>query len=155
VVANVVAGSYLLPRSLRPALLRRCGIPVGEGTIFHARCMFAGLSVSVGQGCYIGYQCSFESSASITIHDNVFMAHRVNVVTATHELGDHSQRAARQLQLPVTIGRGCWLGTDVSVLPGTTIGDGCVIAAGAVVTADCEPDGMYAGVPARRIRELD
>jgi maltose O-acetyltransferase len=40
------------------------------------------------------------------------------------------------------------------VLPGVTIGAGCAVAAGAVVTADCEPDGLYAGVPARRVRDL-
>jgi maltose O-acetyltransferase len=41
------------------------------------------------------------------------------------------------------------------VLPGVTVGDGCVIAAGAVVNADCQPDGLYAGVPARRVRDLE
>jgi maltose O-acetyltransferase len=55
----------------------------------------------------------------------------------------------------VSVGNGSWLGTGVTVLPGVTIGEGCVIAAGAVVTADCAPDGLYAGVPARRIRDLD
>lgn len=50
---------------------------------------------------------------------------------------------------------GCWLGGNVTVLPGVTIGRGCVIAAGAVVTKSCDPNGLYAGVPARRIRDLD
>lgn len=55
---------------------------------------------------------------------------------------------------PITVGDGCWIGARAVILPGVTIGDGCVIAAGAVVSKDCAPNGMYAGVPARRIREL-
>jgi maltose O-acetyltransferase len=47
-----------------------------------------------------------------------------------------------------------WMGARVTVLPGVTVGDGCVIAAGAVVTKDCEPGGVYAGLPARRIRSV-
>jgi maltose O-acetyltransferase len=85
----------------------------------------------------------------------VYIAHRVNVLTATHAIGDRRQRASLpQQRRPVEIGSGCWLGTGATVLPGVTIGDGCVIAAGAVVTGDCTADGLYAGVPARRIRDL-
>jgi maltose O-acetyltransferase len=84
IVVNLVAASYVVPRSLRSRLLRRCGIPVGDGTIIHASSRFAGLDVSIGRGCFIGFQCAFEASAPITIGDNVFVAHRVNFCTATH-----------------------------------------------------------------------
>lgn len=53
----------------------------------------------------------------------------------------------------VRIGEGCWLGTRVVVLPGVTIGDGCVVAAGAVVTKDLPPNTIAAGVPATVVRE--
>lgn len=151
---NVVAAMYVTPSGLRTALMRRCGVKVGPRTTVLSRCTFAGLEVSIGEGCYVSYQCVFDATAPIVIGDNVFMAHRVNIVTATHAIGDRTMRASTQRRLPVTIGRGCWLGADVTVLPGITIGDGCVIAAGAVVAADCEPDGLYAGVPARRVRDL-
>ena len=55
----------------------------------------------------------------------------------------------------MTIGDGCWLGGNVAVLPGVSIGSGCVIAAGSIVTADCEPDCLYAGIPAQLKRRLD
>jgi maltose O-acetyltransferase len=156
VVVNLLAASYVLPRPLRAELLRRCGIPVGEGTTIQASCRFAGLDVSIGRDCYIGFQCAFVASqASITIGDNVFVAHRVNLCTATHPVADRTQRAGPTQWFPITIGGGSWLGTGVSVLPGVTIGEGCVVAAGAVVTDDCAPDGLYAGVPARRVRDLD
>jgi maltose O-acetyltransferase len=52
----------------------------------------------------------------------------------------------------VRIGDRCWIGARATILPGVSIGDGTVVAAGAVVTKDCEPDALYAGVPARRLR---
>jgi maltose O-acetyltransferase len=154
VVVNMVAASYVLPRRLRVELLRRCGIHVGEGTIIQASCRFADLDVSIGRDCYIGFQCAFTASAPIRIGDNVWVAHRVNVCTVTHPIADRTRRAGPQHSLPVAIGSGSWLGTGVTVLPGVTIGEGCVVAAGAVVTDDCAPDGLYAGVPARRVRDL-
>jgi maltose O-acetyltransferase len=55
----------------------------------------------------------------------------------------------------VFIGNGVWVGVNATILPGITIGDGCVIAAGAVVTSDCEPNCLYGGVPAKIIKRLD
>lgn len=56
---------------------------------------------------------------------------------------------------PTLIKDGCWVGANVTIIPGVTIGEGCIIAAGAVVTKNCEPDGLYAGVPAKRIKDLN
>jgi maltose O-acetyltransferase len=156
IVVNVVAATYGVPVGLRRRLLQLCGMAVGSRTTIRSRCTFPGtVGVSIGQDCYISYQCLFDASAPIMIHDGVYIAHQVNIVTSTHAIGDSSRRASLpQLRQPVTIGRGCWLGTGVIVLPGVTVGEGCVIAAGAVVAADCAPDGLYAGVPARRLRDL-
>lgn len=57
--------------------------------------------------------------------------------------------------MPIVIGRGCWIGANVTIMPGVTIGDGCVIGAGSLVTNDCEPNGVYVGIPARRKKELE
>jgi acetyltransferase-like isoleucine patch superfamily enzyme len=76
------------------------------------------------------------------------------VLTAGHVVGGHDQRAAESLPEPVTIGAGCWLAAGAIILPGVTVGDGCVIGAGAVVVEDCAPDGLYGGVPARRLRDF-
>ncbi|MGI2292887.1 acyltransferase [Paenibacillus sp. GXUN7292] len=66
-----------------------------------------------------------------------------------------SKRAGESDRKPVTIGKGCWIGARATILPGVTVGDGCVIAAGAVVTKDCEPDSLYAGVPAIKIKSIE
>ena len=54
----------------------------------------------------------------------------------------------------MVIGDGCWIGARALLLPGTTVGSGSVVAAGAVVRGACEPNSLYAGVPAARIRAL-
>jgi maltose O-acetyltransferase len=92
--------------------------------------------------------------ASITIRDNVTLAFGVTIVTATHDLGDGAARAFTPRSEPVRIESGCWVGARATIMPGVTIGQGCIIAAGALVAANCAPDGLYAGVPARRIRDL-
>jgi maltose O-acetyltransferase len=154
---NTLGAAYLLADEPRLRLLRACGLAVGAGTVVKAGCTFEGAAhITIGDDCFIGAECFLEAaSGSITIGDRVYIAHRANLLTATHEIGGRGQRASLpQIRLPVAIGSGCWLGTGVSVLPGVTIAESCVIAAGAVVAGDCDADGLYAGVPARRVRDL-
>jgi maltose O-acetyltransferase len=156
ILINVVAGIYVVPDPVRVRLLARGGMNIGPGTKVKSRCTFVGPApVTIGRNCYVGFESVFEASGPIEVGHRVYIAHRVNILTLTHEIADRAQRAGALVSLPVRIGDGCWLGTDVTVLPGVTVGEGCVIAAGAVVTSDCTPDGLYAGVPARRIRDLD
>ena len=72
----------------------------------------------------------------------------------THELGGKNQRAGKHKYQNITIEDGVWIGASCTILPNATIANGCVIAAGSVVTQSTEPNGLYAGVPAKRIKEL-
>jgi maltose O-acetyltransferase len=74
--------------------------------------------------------------------------------TSTHEIGSRERRGGKSISIPIKVGNGCWIGARSMILPGVTIGDGCIIAAGSVVTKDCEPNGLYAGTPAKRIKDL-
>ncbi|WP_060664555.1 DapH/DapD/GlmU-related protein [Bacillus sp. CHD6a] len=74
--------------------------------------------------------------------------------TSTHEFGTCERRAGKPYGKPIKIGNGCWVGARVTILPGVTIGDGCIIAAGSVVTKDCESNSLYSGVPAKRVKGL-
>lgn len=96
-----------------------------------------------------------EIDAGTTVGQHVAIAPGVRIVTASHELGPARQRAGRGTTTPVTIGDGCWLGVGSTILPGVDVAPGCVVAAGAVVAKSTEPNGLYAGIPARRIRDLD
>jgi maltose O-acetyltransferase len=156
VLANVVAAMYVLPVSWRVALLRSTGIDVGEGTQVRSRCTFAGPApVRIGAGGYVSYRVTFDATGEIQVGDRTYIASGVSIGTCTHEIGDSGRRAGRQFPDPVRIGDGVWVGMNATILPGVTIGSGCVIAAGAVVTDDCKPDGLYGGVPARRIQDLE
>lgn len=79
---------------------------------------------------------------------------QVSFVNSTHDIGDSEMRGGRVKSQPIVVEDGCWICSRVTILPGVTIGKGCVIAAGAVVTKDCLPNGLYAGVPAKRIKDL-
>lgn len=155
-VCNVVAANYVVPVGWRVALLRAAGIEIGEGTAVKSRCTFAGPArVTIGTGGYISYQVIFDATGEITVGDRTYIASGVSIGTCTHEIGDDVKRAGRQFPDPVTIGDGVWVGLNAVVLPGVTVGSGCVIAAGAVVAADCAANGLYGGVPARRLKDLD
>ncbi len=152
---NTIVALPVLPGALRVRLLRAFGLRIGEGTEIRSRCYFSHTDVSIGRNCYVNFACVFEAAASITIEDGVSLAQGVMIVTHTHDIGSSEHRAGPAKALPVRICRGSWVGAAVTIVPGATIGPGCVIASGAVVTGDLEADGVYGGVPARRIRSLD
>ena len=156
-VMNAVSASILVSDAQRLSLLRAGGVSIGERTAIKWGCTFLGTAnITIGSDGFIGAETFIEAGfATIEIGDHVYIAHRANLLTATHEIGGHEHRATvPQIRKPVRIGSGCWLGSGAVVLPGVTVGAGCVIAAGAVVASDCEPDGLYAGVPAVRRRDL-
>ena len=156
VVANCVASGYVVPVGWRIGLMRAVGIEIGDGTEIKSRCTIAGPGkVSFGADGYVNFACIFDATGDITVGDRVNIAPGVAIGTCTHDIGPARQRAGRRFPDAVRIGDGCWIGMNVAILPGVTIGSGCVIAAGAAVTEDCEPNGLYGGVPARRIRDLD
>lgn len=78
----------------------------------------------------------------------------VTFMNSDHDLADSERRAGKYRPKPIIVGDGCWIGANSLIMPGVTIGSGVVIAAGSVVTKDCEKDCLYGGIPARKIKEL-
>lgn len=156
VLTRTIAASALLPTSARRWVLRRGGtdladdarIEVGVRILRPAR-------LSIGRGCFIGTGCYFENTAKVVIADDVWIAAHCRFMTASHQIGPAGHRAGKDILAPIAIESGTWIGAGATVLPGITIAEGCVIGAGAVVTRDTEPNGLYVGVPARRIRDLE
>jgi maltose O-acetyltransferase len=149
-----LAALPLVPGRPRVWLLRSAGVTIAPSAailpgirIISARTRFAD-QVHVGFGCY------FEDLGGVEIGAETFLAAHCTFLTVTHEVGHAQRRAGPTRTAPTRVGRGCWLGARTTVLPGVTIGDGCVVAAGSVVTSDCEANGLYAGVPAVRKRDL-
>lgn len=151
---NALCASPLTPRTVRLVLLRAFGADVRTRAISPG-CFFGGPFFAIGRGTFVNVGCVFDNSAPITVGDRCALGIGTRLITSTHELGPASARAGDNVARPVRIEDGCWLGASVTVLPGVTIGRGCVVGAGAVVTRDCAPDGLYVGVPAVRSRELE
>jgi maltose O-acetyltransferase len=152
-VLGGLAGAAVVPNSLRLRLLRLVGVRVGAGAYVSPGCTFVQAPIAIGERSYINRRCTFE--AGVEVGADVDIGPDVSLLTSTHEPGTRRRRAGRGVLAPVKVGRGTWIGAAVTVLPGVTIGEGCVIAAGSVVARDCEPHGLYAGVPAERRRDLD
>jgi len=127
-----------------------------------------GGQITIGEWCYVGEAARIWSAASITIGDRVLIAHSVNIFdNLTHPLRAaqrHEQIRQiyqtghpRQISLdesPVRIEDDAWIGAGAFVLRGVTIGEGAIVAAGAVVTKDVPPYTIAAGNPAVVVREL-
>jgi len=154
VVLNVIPSSMLIPTVVRFLIYRAAGMDVRTFKIY-PRCFFGGNKVSIGKGTFVSYGCFFDAVAPIRIGQRCAIANEVCFLTSTHLIGNAEARAGERLARPVWIGDGCWIGARATFLPGVSVGDGCVIAAGAVVTQDCKPDGLYAGIPAKLIRNLN
>lgn len=113
--------------------------------------------VHIGKGSFLNHNTGLyvgSGKAHITIGENVFIANDCVITTCSHEIGTSDKRAGTCTYNPVIIEDGVWIGANSTILPGVTIGKGTIIAAGAVVTRDCLPNCLYAGVPAKKIREL-
>ena len=144
--------SPLVPLALRRFLLRRGGVQIGAMVWGLERCWFESLRVSIGDGCYVNAGCWFEGQGRIEIGQDCLLGPEVMILTSTHPTGPDGEIGRRAEQRDVRIHDGCWLGARATILPGVEIGAGAVIAAGAVVIADCDAGGLYGGVPARRLR---
>ncbi len=152
-LVNRVVMSGAISSRERQRLLRTVGYDVGDARLEHGtviRCT----TLSIGDGSFVNYGCFF-AAGDIVLGRNVFLSTGVTLSTGDHRLGPHEKRAGEDVQEPIVVEDGCWLGANVIVLGGVRIAAGCVIGAGAVVTKDTEPDGVYVGVPARRVRDLE
>ncbi|SDF65444.1 maltose O-acetyltransferase [Blastococcus aurantiacus] len=152
-LVNGLIGSPIVPPQVRWRLLRLAGLDLAKCKI-SASTWFSGPSVTIGRGSYVNYGCWFDSFAPITIGARCHLAPHVVLVTSTHHEGVPEQRAGAVTAAPIFVGDGTWIGVRATILPGVNIGEGCVVAAGATVISDCEPHGLYAGTPARRVRDL-
>lgn len=107
---------------------------------------------TIGEGTFLNRDVYIRPRT--TIGAGVSVGPFARFVTETHDLGDPTGRAGRGRTEPIVVGDGCWIGADVTVLGGVTIGDGSVVAAGSVVIRDVPADTLVGGVPARVIRGL-
>lgn len=144
-----------VPSWARPRVLRGLGIDIAGTVVVESGARLVGRHMVIGDSAYLNTGCLVEAKgAAVVIGERVELGPDVRLLTSSHELGPSDARAGSPTCDEVVVGSGSWLGAGCTVLPGVKIGAGCVIAAGAVVTEDCAAHGLYAGVPARRVRDL-
>ncbi|SIT48026.1 Acetyl transferase [Paraburkholderia piptadeniae] len=109
--------------------------------------------IHIGDGCGIGEYSSVGGSGGVSIGRNTIIGQHFTAHPENHNFSDLSRPIREQgtTRKPIVIGEDCWLGARVTVLAGVTIGEGCVIAAGSVVTRDVPRFSIVAGVPGRTI----
>ena len=140
----------------RQALLRRMLAEVGEECWieppFHAN--WGGRHVHFGKGVYANYGLTLVDDTHIYVGDYTMFGPHVTVATAGHPILPELREKQYQYNMPVRIGRNCWIGAGAIILPGVTIGDDTVVGAGSVVTRDL-PEGVVAvGNPCRVLRPV-
>jgi acetyltransferase-like isoleucine patch superfamily enzyme len=145
---------------LRAQVFRLFGFSIGRGTLIADVPMITGSkdlfsNLRIGRECWINVGCFLELYAPVTLGDRAGLGQQSMILTQSHHFGPKERRYGKIEALPVTIGAGVWVGARALILPGVTVGDGAVIAAGAVVTKDVAPNTVVAGVPARVVRTLE
>jgi maltose O-acetyltransferase len=158
VLVNGLCGSILVPQSFRRASVNAWGADVDAACRLRQGNRFDSNLFSFGENTWVAESSFRNLGAGVTLERNVCVGFGSTFITRTHPIGPSDFRCwhgTPGIDLPIVVGEGSWLSANVTVLPGVTIGNGCVIAAGAVVDRDCEPNGLYGGVPARRLRDLD
>ena len=102
----------------------------------------------IANGCYV------EGPGEVVIEDGVQMGPNISFLTSTHDVLADGAVSRTPEGLPVRVGRGAWIGGNVTVVGGASIGAGAIVAAGAVVVGELRGGWVHAGVPARPIRAL-
>ena len=109
-----------------------------------------GINTEIG-AAYLNAGCVILDSARVVIGENSMLGPGVHIYCADHHRDPAKRREGIERALPVTIGRDVWIGGGAILLPGVTVGDEAIVAAGAVVSKDVAPGARVAGVPAREI----
>jgi acetyltransferase-like isoleucine patch superfamily enzyme len=122
-------------------------------TIFAPFYVNFGRFIKLGKNVFINHACSFLDMGGITIEHDVLIGPRVNLITENHPLDPSDRRAL--ITKPIVIKRNAWVGAGATILPGVTIGENAVIAAGAVVSKDVHANTVVGGVPAKFIRTIN
>jgi maltose O-acetyltransferase len=162
VAARLASG--ILPQNsfnrVRTVLLRVLGVPIAPTSCFAGAVRITGAGsirelLSIGPGCHITGPLHIDLNAPVRIGARVYMGYDVELITTDHEIGDPTQRCGRRVYRPIHIGEGVWIGSRAVILPGVSVGNGSVVAAGAVVNRNVPANTLVGGVPARLLRELD
>ncbi|KAJ5703275.1 hypothetical protein N7493_011664 [Penicillium malachiteum] len=116
-----------------------------------------GTNIQVGSNVFINFNCTFLDTCIVSIGSRTLVGPNVCFFSGTHPLDPHLRNGTHgpEMGRPITVGNDCWIAGNVILLPGVTIGDGCTIGAGSVVTKDVPAYHVAAGNPAKILRKIE
>lgn len=140
----------------RNALLKELFAEIGENCYIepplHAN--WGGAHVHFGNNVYANFNLTMVDDTHIYVGDHTMLGPNVTIAAAGHPILPELRRQGYQYNMPVHIGKNCWIGAGVVIVPGVTIGDDVVIGAGSVVTKDIPSRVVAVGVPCKVLREI-
>ena len=153
-ITGELNGRYHAPEQVRELLGQLTGAAVAESVrVFPPLTSDFGRNITLGERIFINAGCRFQDQGGVRIGDDCLIGHNTVFATLNHDL-DPSRRADMH-PAPIVLGRNVWIGANVTILPGVTIGDNAVVAAASVVTKDVPANTVVVGSPARVVRQLD
>ena len=140
----------------KTAMMKIMFAEVGEGCYIETpmRANWGGHHVHLGKNVYANFNLTLVDDTHIYIGDNTMLAPNVTLATAGHPICPELRKQGYQYNAPIHIGKNCWLGAGVIVMPGVTIGEGTVVGAGSIVTRDLPAGVVAVGNPCRVLREI-
>lgn len=144
---------YHTPEEIREIMKRLIGKKVDDSfRLFPPFYTDFGKNITIGKDVFINSGCHFQDQGGIKIGDGALIGHNVVLATINHDLDPEENR--KNHYAPITIGSHVWIGSNSTILPGVTLGDWSVVAAGAVVTRDVPPRTVAGGVPAKVLKVI-
>ena len=146
-----------LEQEKREKMLKNMFAEIGEDCYIEPplHSNWGGKHVHFGKGVYANFNLTLVDDTHIYVGDNTMIGPNVVLATAGHPILPELRPLAYQYNMPIHIGKNCWLGAGVIVLPGITIGDNSVIGAGSVVTKDIPANVVAVGNPCKVLREIN
>lgn len=146
--------SYHEPEEVRSLFSRLIGKGVDESFFmfppFHTD---FGKNITVGKNVFINTGCTFQDRGGIVLGDGTQIGQNVVLCTLNHGIAPEKRHIT--YPSPIVVGKNVWIGASATILPGVTIGDNAIVAAGAVVSKDVPAQAVVAGVPARLIKMIE
>ena len=153
-VTSALNAAYHTPDEVRGYLSELFGYTVPSTLrVFPPFYSDFGKNITVGEGVFINACCHFQDHGGVVLGDGCQIGHNVVFATLNHGLAPEKRKST--IPAPIVLGKNVWVGSNSTILPGVTIGDNAVVAAGAVVTRDVEAGSIVGGVPARFIKTID
>ena len=111
-----------------------------------------GKNLKIGKNVFINFDCTFLDLGGITIEDDVLIGPKVSLITENHPLNPEQRKGL--ICNPILIKKNAWIGANATILPGVTIGENAIVAAGAVVSKNVPDNAIVGGIPAKMIKTI-